>query len=169
MMRRYLIAVVAAVCLAMSASNAHAIGADFSAKEIAAMGKHCVHGYWVNELTSFYFRGDAAAFNEHIKKLDAEQMFPVTWASRKVILHIGPKKAASPWDKAPRDIACDWNVTAWMGDGPKPNEGPYPMNRQIDVWLGGNLKLEDLKIPADYEVVSGGEIEAFLGKRKKSE
>ena len=155
--------------VATTAATALGLGADFSAKEIAAMGKHCVHGYWVNELTSYFYRGDAAAFNEHIKKLDEQALAPVTWASRKVILHIGPKKAASPWDKTPRDIACDWHVTTWMGDGPKPDEGPYPTHRQIDIWLGGNLKLEDLKIPADYEVVSGGEIEAFLGKRKKPE
>jgi hypothetical protein len=155
------------MCLAV-ASNVFALGSDFSAKQIAEVSKHCVHGYWVNELTSYYYRGDAAAFNAEIKKLD-ESPLPVMWASRKVILHIGPKKAASPWDKAPRDIATDWSVTTWIGEEPPAGDGSLPQHQKIEVWLGGNLKLEDLKIPEGYDVVSGREIEEFLAKRKAGE
>jgi hypothetical protein len=38
---------------------------------------------------------------------------------------------------------------------------------QVDVWLGSRIKLEDVRIPANVEVVSGGEIEKFVGKRQK--
>jgi hypothetical protein len=154
-------------CLA-AASSAFALGSDFSAKELAGISKHCVHGFWVNELTTYYYRGDATAFNAEIKKLD-ESPTPVTWASRQVILRIGPKKAASPWDKAPRDIATDWQVTTWIGEAPPAADGSLPHHQKIEVWLGGNLKLEDLKIPEGYEVISGREIDEFLAKRKARE
>jgi hypothetical protein len=135
---------------------------------LAGVSKHCVHGYWVNELTSYYYRGDAAAFHTEIKKLD-ENPLPVTWASRQVILRIGPKKAASPWDKTPRDIATDWQITTWIGEEPPAANGSLAQHLKIEIWLGGNLKLEELKIPEGYEVIPGREIEEFLAKRKAGE
>ncbi len=33
---------------------------------------------------------------------------------------------------------------------------------QVDVWLGGQIKLDELQIPDDYTVESGGEIEEFI-------
>jgi hypothetical protein len=159
--------VMAILCLA-PATNAFALGSDFSAKQIAEVSKHCVHGYWVNELTSYYYRGDVAAFHAEIKKLD-ESPLPVTWASRQVILRIGPKKAASPWDKAARDIATDWQITTWIGEEPPAADGSLPRHQKIEIWLGGNLKLEELKIPEGCEVISGREIDGFLAKRKASD
>jgi hypothetical protein len=37
----------------------------------------------------------------------------------------------------------------------------------VDVWLGGRIKLNELRIPTDIEVVSGGEIEKFVEERKR--
>jgi hypothetical protein len=37
----------------------------------------------------------------------------------------------------------------------------------VDVWLGGRIKLDELRIPANVEVASGGEIEKFVTDREK--
>ena len=37
---------------------------------------------------------------------------------------------------------------------------------RVDVWLGSGIKLEELRIPANVEVVSGGEIEKFIAERQ---
>jgi hypothetical protein len=35
------------------------------------------------------------------------------------------------------------------------------------VWLGSRLKLEDLRIPANIGVASGGEIERFIAEHQR--
>ncbi len=134
------------------------MGSDFTPEQIAAQGKNCVHGYWVNLTSVTYFTGDAATLNDHFGTLGLKAK--ATYATKKVVLHPGPKKASSPWDNAERNISTDWSVTLWLDGGMNPGA-----HLQIDIWLGGQVKLEDLRIPADVEVVSGGEIEKFIQER----
>ena len=42
------------------------------------------------------------------------------------------------------------------------------MQLQVDVWLSGKVALDNLQVPKGFEVVSGGEIEKFIQKRKAS-
>jgi hypothetical protein len=159
-MNRWLLALAGVFALA-TAAEAWALGSDLSQKEIVAHGKHCVHGFWVNEQTVTFYAGDAELLNRDLVKLLEGQ-----YASRKVVIHAGTKRAESPWDKQPRDVFADWSVNTW--DDPEDAAKAVPrMRMQVDVWLGSKIKLEDLRIPAGFEVVSGGEIEKFVEERKQ--
>ncbi len=50
-MKRWLTFVLVLVAGSMTAKEVFAVGSDFSKEQIAAAGKHCVHGFWVNEQT----------------------------------------------------------------------------------------------------------------------
>jgi hypothetical protein len=41
------------------------------------------------------------------------------------------------------------------------------MHLQIDVWVGGRIKLDELRIPAEFTVESGREIETFIEQHNK--
>ena len=142
-------------------SRAFALGNDFTKDQIATAGKPCVHGFQVNEQIVVFFTGDAAQLNRDLLKyLEGE------YASRKVVLHVGTKRVESPWDSKPRDTFADWSVNTW--DDPADAAKAVPrMRMQIDIWLGSKIKLEDLRVPEGFEVVSGGEIEKFLKQRKQ--
>src|SRR5262249_17849404 len=122
-----------------------------------------VHGYWVNETDVFFYNGDSKAFNEF-----ADGYSQLKGTQLRVVLHAGTKKARSPWDTAARDIPDAWSLHAPSDpldkDGvPKAGNGYYT---RVDVWLGSQVKLEELRIPANVEVVSGGEIEKFIAERQ---
>ena len=36
---------------------------------------------------------------------------------------------------------------------------------RVDLWVGGKMKLSELRLPAEAEVLSGGEIEKFVDDR----
>jgi hypothetical protein len=160
-MKRLLFGLLFVVIAGVTAREARALGSDFTTDQIAAAGKHCVHGYWVNEQTVVFYAGDAAQLNRDLLRyLEGE------YASRKVVLHVGTKRAESPWDTQARDTFADWSVNTW--DDPADAAKAVPrMRMQIDVWLGSKIKLEDLRIPEGFEVVSGGEIEKFIQQRKQ--
>ena len=57
------------------------MGTDFPKDQIAAAGKHCVHGFGVNEQSVVFYAGDAAQLNRDLPKyLEGE------YALRKVVL-----------------------------------------------------------------------------------
>ena len=142
-----------------TATEALALGADFNKDQIAAAGKHCVHGYWLNAQTVVFYAGDGAQLNRDLPK----HLVGGDFASRKVVIHVGTKRAESPWDTKARDTFADWSVnTDYRRDGAN---AARRMHMQIDIWLGSNIRLEDLRIPDGFEVVSGGEIEKFIEKR----
>lgn len=121
-----------------------------------------VHGYWVNETDVFFYNGDTVQLNQFL--IDCAQLHNT---SLHVVLHPGAKKARSPWDQADRDIPVSWVLYASFHplEGSKPKAGDQYHTR-VDVWLGSQVKLEDLDIPAEIEVVSGGEIERFIAERQ---
>ena len=122
-------------------------------------GPNCVHGFMVNWEDTFFFAGDTAAFNKFVEGYGKRDDL-----KRRVVIHAGTKKARSPWDKADRDIPADWSYYVWNTGKPDPR---HPAPSQVDVWLGSRIKLEDLRIPANVEVVSGGEIEKFIEQRRR--
>ena len=152
--------------LMLSGVNVKAVfaaGADFTKEQIAQIGKHCVHGFWLNEQTVIFYAGDTAELNRDLPKFLEGQ-----YATRKVVVHAGIKKAESPWDQdlgTKRETLMDWSVNTY--DDPSDALEAVPrMHMQIDVWLGSKIQLEDLRIPEGFEVVSGGEIEKFIQSRK---
>jgi hypothetical protein len=44
----------------------------------------------------------------------------------------------------------------------KPDGGRWRRVVVLNAWLGGNIRLDELKVPANVEVRSGGEIENFV-------
>ena len=141
------------VVFGITASSAFGLGADHSKEELARRGPNCVHGYFVNWEDVFFFAGDTAALNKFL-----EGYAKTPDAVLRVVLHPGPKKARSPWDKEDRDIPADWSLYVWNKGGP----GGPPAPTRVDVWLGGKIKLDELRVPANVAVESGGEIDKFI-------
>lgn len=146
---------------AVAASSLLALGSDMNKEQLAAAGEHCVHGFWVNEQTVLFFAGDAAQLNRDLPK-----HLEGNYAVRKIVIHPGTQRAGSPWDAKPRDLFADWSVNTY--DDPDDAARATPrFVMQIDVWLGSKIKLEDLRIPAGFQVESGGEIEKFVERQQK--
>ncbi|MCI0641739.1 MAG: hypothetical protein L0Y72_26300 [Gemmataceae bacterium] len=123
-----------------------------------------VHGFWVNDTDVFFFAGDTAALNRFLA--DYAKLEKMTF---QVVLHPGPKKARSPWDEQDRDIPVDWKLYCNLRGGDQFDEknAPGVMYSRVDVWLGRNISLDQLQVPANVDVVSGGEIERFVKERKE--
>jgi len=58
------------------------------------------------------------------------------------------------------DISTDWLVTTWCGV----HAGRSGWHLRVDVWLGRRIKLDELRIPEDFVVESGREIEDFVAR-----
>jgi len=117
--------------------------------------KDRVHGYFVNSGDVFYYAGDTKACNEFL-----EQCSKLGDADHELILHPGRAKVRSPWDKEDRDIEAEWRLYADR----RPRTPGKKYLVQVDLWLGGKVSLEDLKVPDDFTVRSGGEIEKFVAE-----
>jgi hypothetical protein len=164
MRRLFAFALIVALPL-LSTSEALALGRDLPKDYLEEHGQLVkgqipVHGFMVNWTDTFFYSGDTADFNRFVEaysKLENVEL--------RVVIHVGSTKAQSPWDNKDRDIPADWSYHLW-NTGPIP-KGGKPAPAKVDVWLGSRIKLESLRIPANVEVVSGGEIEKFVGERKK--
>jgi hypothetical protein len=146
-MKMYILAMLFVFALAASAL---ALGADHPKEQLAAQGKNCVHGYFVNSTDVYFFRGNAEEFNKVAADLVKKGV------RLQIRVQAGPKKARSPWDKADRDLAVDWSVTTGPAQGGfrQPNE---PETVVLDVWLGGgNIKKDDVVYPSEAEIETIG-------------
>jgi hypothetical protein len=117
-----------------------------------------VHGYFVNSGDVFFYAGDADAFNEFL-----EQCSKLEDADHELVLHPGKAKVRSPWDKEGRGIDGDWRLYADR----RPRTPGKKYLVQVDLWLGGKVPLEGLKVPLNFSVRSGGEIEKFVADHKE--
>ena len=111
--RRFACILGAVAAIAIGASQAFALGADYSPQALRQRagsigGQTPVHGYWVNWEDVFFYAGDAKAFNQFIEAYGSLER-----CKHKVVIHPGSKLASSPWDKAARDIAVDWSLYVW--------------------------------------------------------
>lgn len=158
-MGRYAMLALVSCLFTPIAPEALAIGRDLPKEILAKQGPNCVHGYMVNWEDTYFFAGDTAAFNEFIQGYSKR-----TDLKLRVVIHAGTKKARSPWDKADRDIPADWSYYVWNAGIPDVRK---PAPSQVDVWLGSRIKLDELRIPANVEVASGGEIESFIEQRQR--
>jgi hypothetical protein len=174
-MARLLTFALALSCWALAGAAALASGADHPNGAVAdhkhwpaglrelANRPERVHGYYVNFEDVFSYDGDSKAFNEFIAAYGK-----LKGTALRVVLHPGAKKARSPWDKEDRDLPIAWTLHG--SSMPTPDFGPVqpgrPYSSRVDVWLGSRLKLDQLRIPAHIEVVSGGAIEKFIAERQ---
>ena len=126
-------------------SEAHALGSDHTKEQIAAQGKTCVHGYWINSSDVYFHAGDVASLNQYLAKQNAAKL--------NVVFHTGTKKARSPWDTADRPLPVDWTITT----GPMVTGNRTQADRiQVDVWLGGKFKRAEVTVPAEATVTEAG-------------
>jgi hypothetical protein len=101
-----------------------------------------LNGMWTCEC-----RGDAEAFNKVVANFAL-----IKAEGKKLILHDGV--GSSYWVKATQpdgDARADWIFTVWQPDAGRRAgaESPAP---QIDVYVGGNLNLDDVEIPEEITV-----------------
>jgi len=157
-------------------SMALALGADHSAgpvigsqwpaglKELVNVDNR-VHGYFVNATDVFFFRGDPKALNAFLAKC-AE----LPGSRLQVVLHAGKLEVKSPWDKSPREVTANWQLSAapcgWSEHDKDKDDKTRPFLTHVDIWIGETLSLAELRIPANATVKSGGEIDAFIKQRE---
>jgi hypothetical protein len=128
-----------------------------------------VGGYWVNSNDWFYFAGDTKALNDFLRRYAEMKGTPL-------VLVIHPGKA--PAEACVGDLFAepyDWKLDSmyrgftrdktWFQ---KPDGGQWPGSVVIvQAWLGGNVRLDDLEVPANIEVRPGGEIGEFIKEHNK--
>ena len=120
-----------------------------------------VHGYFVNACDIPFFAGDTNAFNEFLEQYAVLRDTPLT-----LVLHPGRGMAGSPWDKE-KKIPFEWQVNilcrGWSRRYPEPptaDEAKYVVLPEL--WLGGQIELDKVKVPLNVEVKSSGKIERFI-------
>jgi len=115
-----------------------------------------IHGIWVNANDFFYFAGDTEAFNECLQQYAALQNTPLV-----LVLHPGVGMTGSLGDEP--NIPFEWEVRVmrWHED-----PSGVPTLVTMELWLGGLVQLDKIKVPLNVQVKSAGEIEKFIAKHK---
>jgi len=118
-----------------------------------------VCGFFVNANDWFYFKGDSGAFNAVLAAYATLKDTPL-----RLILHPGRGTAREPWDKG-TGTPAEWSITVvrrgWGAPKATPGQaGKYVVT--INLWLGGDVALDDLDVPLAVDVESGREIEKFI-------
>jgi hypothetical protein len=164
-MRQFLALALIASLLHISSAETLGIGRDLPKDYLErhgqlVEGQKPVHGYLVNWEDVFFYAGDTGDFNRF-----AEAYSKLENVELRIVIHAGATKARSPWGQKDRDIPADWSYSVW--NTARAAKGGKPAPARVDVWLGSRIKLEEVRIPANVKVVSGGEIEKFVGEREK--
>jgi hypothetical protein len=106
-------------------------------------------GQWEN----LYFQGSAQVFNRFLDQYSHLKMKPLV-----LTIHVGQPAVAGLFGAKPdKEIRYDWQYSRFI-----PDKSKQPETVNVDVWLGGNIRLDEIKVPANIEVKSGGEIEKFI-------
>lgn len=128
-----------------------------------------VGGYWINSNNWFYFAGDTKKLNDFLC-----QYAKLTETPLVLVIHAGKAPAEEcigEMFKTPYDWKLDSMYPAFTRDTTwfrKPNGGKWRRVVILQVWLGGNIRLDELKVPPNIEVRSGGEIERFIENHNKN-
>jgi hypothetical protein len=126
------------------------------------------YGYWVNSLDYFYYAGDTKAFNEFLEryaKLPMPQLIGRE-ATRTLVLHVGAAETKN-FDGKP--VACDWLVKGSNFGAFGPEGKALPAGLELEVWVGCHVQLDQLKVPLNIELKSGGEIEKLIGNHQAAQ
>jgi hypothetical protein len=139
-----------------------------------------VLGYSHDAYDFLYYQGDTDRFNQFMAACAKLKDTPVT-----LVLH--PGRGIAYWGGAPdKKVSCDWGLSALvpfrvpdpktgvervynpLGGPPLPERAGNPKYMlQLDLWLGGDVQLKKIEVPANIEVKSGGEIEHFVAAHQK--
>ncbi len=116
----------------------------------------CSMGWLGGDEDSFYFSGDADDFNWFV-----EQYAKLKEVSRTLVLHPGRGEANRIMDQQPVG-PFDWKVSAtahWA-------KSKRNLDISLDLWVGGQVTLEKLKVPLDMEARAAGQGEQFKEMEK---
>ena len=127
------------------------------------------YAYWVNSLDYFYYSGDTKAFNEFLERYSklpepsAMERPPQRW----LVLHVGSGETKTLLEGKP--LSYDWSVTgsdffAFVPAGQHPAAA-----LELEVWIGCHIQLDQLKVPLNIELKSGGEIEKLIEKHQAAQ
>lgn len=167
------VALVAALVLAAGAAVVLAMGSthpkDYVATQqegwpagladlINSKGRVC--GIWVNGSDWFSYAGDTKAFNAFIEPYAQLKGIPLV-----LVLH--PGRGMTGGLGEPQTIPYEWCLSVirrgWGADMPEAyKNSPSQVVVTINLYLGGNVALDELEAPTNIEVTSGGEIEKFI-------
>ena len=122
-------------------------------------------GFFVNANDYFYYAGDTKALNTFLERYAKLKDMPL-----KVTLHVGRKEASTPWPARDgrKPAAYQWTLTS-MRRGWGAPEDPSALSKYVvtvDVQLDGVIELDELKVPENVSVESGGEIEKFIARHQ---
>lgn len=126
-----------------------------------------VYAFFVNSQDNFYYSGDAAAFNAFMEEYAKLEGIPHT-----LVLRCGKgevkDRIQNPAGSPLTTYAFDWYVFVvppMIPDGGIAKDSPYQRYVTVNLYVGCNIRLDDIKVPANVKVVSGGEIENFIKKQ----
>lgn len=126
-----------------------------------------VYAFFVNSQDNYYYSGDAAAFNDFMARYAELSGIPHT-----LVLHCGrgevKDRIANSADSQP-SYAFDWYifvVPPMIPDGGLDKTSPYKRYVTVNLYLGCNIQLSDIKVPAKVKVIAGKEIGDFIKKHE---
>ena len=164
-------------CVLVVPNIAWALGQDHGTRAVNNSGRpkglaeivntdHRVHGYFVNWQDVFFFHGHTQTLNEFLVELEALQDTQL-----KVVIHAGQLEVKSPWDKQSRDKQAEWRLytSPYVGFPKSSVEKREPFVTQVDVYVSGEVKLDELRVPTMAKVESGGEIEEFVKRHQETQ
>lgn len=116
------------------------------------------------ETVALFFTGNSEAFNKFLGDYAKLRDLPLT-----LTVHAGCGRV---WAQSRKAVRFEWLVTmvrfvpgeVFKADAPK-NKVGYEVS--VELWLGGNVELDEVKAPGSIEVKSGGEIEDFIAKHQE--
>ena len=144
------IAIGCLVAALLGVTQATAMGADHPRERLVSHGSTCVHGYWINSSDVFFHAGDTVAFNRFIGELAKNHA-----TGLRVVLHPGVTQARSPWATSDRNVGAEWSVTTGPMAWGMRTKGEVE-RIQIDLWVGGRVRMEGVKLPSNVEIVRDG-------------
>jgi hypothetical protein len=129
-------------------------------------GHKIVRGFFINANDYLFYSGDTEQFNEFLKGYAAIKDTPLT-----LVIHAGRGKTGGELG-AKRQIAFDWQLGISRqrphrdaAEAADRKASPYVVS--LNLWLGGQVELNQVEVPLNVTVKSGGEIEKFIAEHEE--
>ena len=123
--------------------------------------EHWVHGYLVNAEDRHFYAGSTEALNQFLQayaQLDESRL--------EVMLHAGTKQAVSPWNESGKGPQADWALYIaprdWLkhSSRTKVTDADPPTITRVDIWLGGKIDVDELRIPGRVTINAEKQVQA---------
>ncbi len=129
------------------------------------------------ETMQIFFQGDLEDFNELLKEYaklagPLKQQNEAKGVLLTLTLHAGRgnvSSAAAPTFARDKNIPFDWSITMTREGTLVPEREKRRYSVHVGLWIGGDVPLDRLEVPANIDVRSGGEIEDFIAKHQEKQ